>query len=384
MTNAYPQLITPSLLPQPNTPPIKHAIYKAKPEHFIVEEQLNIDLTKHGEHYWLLVKKIGINTTHIATQLAKWAKIPARDVGYSGLKDRHAVTTQWFSLRLPTGKLPDKPFAICDDENDGKNKEYAEVLQADWHNKKLNRGTHKANRFVLTLTEVMGDKDEIEKTLTFIATNGVPNYFGEQRFGRDGNNIASVLEWFEQGTLNGKPVPTVKNGRLNKRDKQIARKNKELQSILLSAARSAIFNQITAKRVQDGSWNTGMDGEVFNLAGTGSVFVSDTLDDELKKRLETKDIHPTGAMWGIANTKTMPTGQAKTLEEDVIKHNDTLQKLANGLVEKEIKTMRRPLRLLVNDLSWQWNNKKTLTLDFKLEAGSFATSVLAGLIEKNK
>lgn len=379
-TNAYSHYTNPKHLPQPSNQPIKSAVYKASPSDFIVEEILNIEFNEQQdqcEHLWLLIKKTGINTTHIANELAKWAKIPARDVGYSGLKDRHAITTQWFSLRIPTGKIPPHPFTIIDEENS----EFAEVLTQHWHNKKLNRSTHQFNRFIISLRDVTANKEAVEDTLNNIAKNGVPNYFGEQRFGREGGNMATALEWFEQGTINGKAVGSInKKGRLSKKEKQIERKNKELQSILLSAARSAIFNQILAKRVTDGSWLTAMDGEVFNLAGSGSVFATTKLDNELKQRIASNDILPTGAMWGIANEKACPQGQALNIETEVVNSSSTLQRLANGLEAKTVKAARRPLKLLVHDLTWQWQDDKTLVLDFKLPAGSFATSVLAGLI----
>ncbi len=366
------------LLPQPTKRPIISAIYKATPKDFIVNEILSLDFSNQGEHLWLLIKKTALNTTYVANALAKWAKIPSRDVGYSGLKDRHAITTQWFSLRIPTGQLPAHPFAIKDTENG----EFAEVVQQHWHRKKLNRGSHKFNQFIIRLRDVQGNKNQIEQVLSTIKKQGVPNYFGEQRFGHDGNNIATALEWFEQGTIYGKPVHIgSKKGRLSKKDKQIEHKNRALQSILLSAARSAIFNQILAKRVNDGSWLTGMNGEVFNLAGSGSVFQTKQLDEVLRKRLHKQDIHPTGAMWGIPNEKSSPQGQALAIELDVIHNDEVLQRLANGLQTQHIKSARRPLRLLVHHLSWHWQDETTLTLDFRLPAGSFATSVLAGLIQ---
>lgn len=377
--NDHAALTNTKLLPQPTKPAIVCAKYKSTPQDFIVNEMLVLDFSNQGEHLWLLIKKIGLNTTYVANALAKWAKIPSRDVGYSGLKDRHAVTTQWFSLRIPKGQLPADPFVI----NDIEQGEFAEVLQQHWHSKKLNRGSHKFNQFIITLRDVEGDEAQIEQALSTIKKQGVPNYFGEQRFGRDGNNINTALEWFEQGSIDGKSIETtVKKGRLSKKEKQAERKNRELKSILLSAARSAIFNQILAQRILNESWQTGLDGEVFNLSGSGSVFASMQMDDELHDRVAKQDIHPTGAMWGVSDENSAkPTGVAAKLEAEVIANCATLQKLAQGLESKALKSARRPLRLLVHNLTWQWLDDQTLVLDFKLPAGSFATSVLAGLIQ---
>lgn len=373
---------------QPAT--IRQARMKVTPEDFQVNEMMTVDFTESGEHCWLLIEKRNMNTAFVANLLAKWAGIPSRDVGYSGLKDRHAVTQQWFSLRLPKGQLPDTTFhhqspseiqsnapanSTVDEPKNNPHEE-ARVLAQHWHNKKLNRNTHQANHFVITLREVTGahdtdttamhsqDLQQIENQLTHITQAGVPNYFGLQRFGHEGNNIRQALEWFEKGTIDGRrPHP---------------KKSRDRQSILLSAARSLIFNQILATRVADSSWNTGLDGEVFNLDGTGSVFASESLDDTLKSRLQTGDIHPTAVLWGVGNDKVQ--GTAKQLENQVVNQSMLLSRLAQGLENKGIKAQRRALRLPVQNLSWQWLDTNRLQLDFQLPSGCFATSVLAALV----
>ncbi len=378
----------PKRLPQPYPSLIRSAQYKSSANDFIVEEVMpSIEFTGTGEHLWIQIKKTGMNTSYLAKQLAKWAGIAQRDVGYSGLKDRNAITTQWFSLRIPRSQAPLQPFAIDNSEQ----QESAEILQQLWHNKKLHRSTHKSNKFTIILRNIIlnnnsSNKQQLEQKLTQIKQQGVPNYFGEQRFGHDGNNLTLALEWFQQGTIHGrKPHP---------------KKSRDLQSILLSSARSAIFNQILAHRVQDSSWHQGLDGEVFNLAGTGSLFSSETLNPELQNRISTGDIYPTGALWGI-ESKIMPTGEALALEQQVINSNQLLQQLAQGLENKAIKQARRPLCLPVTGLNWQWLNATSSTtttnvqlthrtnseplindleLSFELPSGSFATSVLASLI----
>ena len=182
-------------LPQPLQPPVQQATYKAHATDFIVNELLPLEFTGEGEHLWLHIKKSGMNTAYLAKLLSEWADIPLRDVGYSGLKDRHALTTQWFSLRIPKKQLPTTEFAP---EDIGAN-ESVTIIDQQWHNKKLNRGTHRANQFIITLRDIqfadfdtalpapeqlLSAKQDVEQHLSSIAINGVPNYFGPQRFGR--------------------------------------------------------------------------------------------------------------------------------------------------------------------------------------------------------
>ena len=363
-------------LPQPMTPPILQARYKAVATDFVVNEVLPNTFTGEGEHLWLHIQKMGMNTAYLAKLLAEWADIPLRDVGYSGLKDRHALTTQWFSLRIPKKQLPPTLFAPVDLGND----ESVQILAQHWHHKKLGRGAHQANQFIITLRDVQlatdilnteqlsAAKQKIAQHLEHISQMGVPNYFGPQRFGHGGNNIKEALRLFAE--------PARKNNVKNKRK----RAPKEHHTMALSAARSLIFNEILAMRVRDGSWNTGMAGEVFNLNGSGSIFSSEEMDDALRARLVEGDIHPTAPLWGVDNDKV--SGAAAALENDVVQQNPVLTQLATGLIQRDIKAQRRALRLPIEGLKWEWQDAQTLVLSFNLPTGSFATSVLAALVQQ--
>ncbi len=366
-------------LPQPMTPPIKQALYKAKPEDFVVNERLEVDFTDAGEHLWLHIEKSGINTAYLAKLLSEWADIPLRDVGYSGLKDRQALTTQWFSLRLPKKQKPDSDFAPVDI----KEHETVKIIAEHWHNKKLNRGTHNANQFVITLRDIefakdqtLGDKSSVEQHLQTISKTGVPNYFGPQRFGYEGNNIAEALRLF------ARPIPASKPKTKKSKRKRAPREQNAME---LSAARSLIFNEILAARVRVGNWNTGLAGEVFNLDGSGSIFGSEAIDDALRARVMSGDIHPTGVLWGVGNDKVC--GMAAQLESDIVSHNALLTQLAMGLEQRDVKAQRRALRLPIEALSWEWlddasdSNEQALILSFTLTTGSFATSVLASIVQ---
>ncbi|WP_201596058.1 tRNA pseudouridine(13) synthase TruD [Psychrobacter vallis] len=368
-----------SRLPQPVQPPLKQAHYKANTTDFIVNELLPLEFTGEGEHLWLHIQKSGMNTAYLAKLLSEWAEIPLRDVGYSGLKDRHALTTQWFSLRIPKKQLPPTEFAPVDIGES----ESVVILAQHWHNKKLNRGTHRANEFIITLrniefapldtemSETIDIKYHIEQHLENMSAHGVPNYFGTQRFGRNGNNVREALALFARPPR--APQPQAKKSKR----KRVPREQNTME---LSAARSLIFNEILAARVSDGSWNNGLAGEVFNLDGSGSIFTSETIDDTLRARLASGDIHPTGVLWGVDNDKV--SGTAAAIEQDVVQGNPLLMPLAKGLETRDIKAQRRALRLPIEALSWRWDNDQTLVLNFTLTTGSFATSVLASLVQQ--
>lgn len=340
--------------------PIHTAQIKAMPQDFVVHERLADDFvfSHDGEHLWLLIQKQGVNTAHLVKLLAQWAGVPTHDVGYSGLKDRHARTQQWCSIRLPKMDLPalnlpqfDTHFAKLLPQS-----EHINLIQHARHRQKLMRGTHKTNHFVITLRQVVADKTALDEQLQQIRHTGVPNFFGKQRFGHD--NVAQAQEFFAD-IVHKKPPK-----RLNAHAER-----------MVSVARADLFNQILDARVADGSWANGLDGDVFNLNRTNSLFC-DELNDTLKQRLASGDVHPTGAMFGVGGKQ--PSGTALALETHIAKQNPLF---INGLTHLGIKASRRALRMLVSDLAWQWTDDDTLVLDFVLPTGGFATSVLHDLVD---
>ena len=161
------------------------AVLKATAEDFQVDEVLDIPLTGEGEHLWLWVEKRGLNTEEAARRIAKAAGVPLRTVSYAGLKDRQALTRQWFSVQLPGKADPDMSSA----ENDT-----LKILKTARHKRKLQRGAHSANGFTLRLTQLAGDTAAIDARLQLIAQHGIPNYFGAQRFGHNGGNVVDARE----------------------------------------------------------------------------------------------------------------------------------------------------------------------------------------------
>ena len=279
---------------------------------FCVVEELDIDLTGDGEHDWLEVRKTDANTHWVAGQLARYAAIPVRDVGYAGLKDRRAVTTQWFSVRRKPGVNPDWGVLTITG---------VEILQIRKHNRKLRRGAHAGNVFRIA---VRGDaalpRDSVDQRLRQIAEQGVPNYFGEQRFGRDAANLE-----LGRAVLDGRRV------------------SRHKRSIGISALRAYEFNNELDARVRAGTWNKLRPGDTANLDGTGSVFVVEEMTKELEQRCSELDIHPCGSLPAFESLR-----------------------VAAGT---------RALRMRVADLQWQLS-EDVLWLNFRLGKGKFATAVL--------
>ncbi|PID45811.1 MAG: tRNA pseudouridine(13) synthase TruD [Proteobacteria bacterium] len=314
-------------------------------EDFQVDEIPDFLPTGEGEHVCLKVRKTGQNTEWVGKQLADIAGIARRDVSYAGLKDRHAVTTQWFSVWLPGQEAPNWSEHLP---------ESIEILEEVRHHRKVRIGTLKGNRFKLILRNCQGDRAQLAETLAVIATQGVPNYFGPQRFGHEFHNIERATLWFGS---------------------DIKPKARHQKKMYVSAARSLIFNQYLSHRVDTACWNQALDGDVYQLEGTNSCFY-EALDETIMQRVAEYDLHPTGPMWGAG--ALMTHGNVRQLEQEIA---DTQTLLCQGLEKQGLKQDRRALRLMVGELGHQWLTENCLELRFSLPPGSYATSVLRELGE---
>ena len=321
---------------------------RVSPEDFRVEELDGFEASGEGEHLLLSIEKRGMNTGFVARELARWAGVPEHAVGFAGQKDRHALTVQRFSVQLPGRQAPE----IAALERDG-----LRVLAQARHRRKLSRGALAGNRFVLVLREVVGERDAIQARLVQIAARGVPNAFGEQRFGHGGGNVGKALAMFAQGGRG-------------------ARMGREQRSMLLSAARSALFNQVLAARVAAGNWDCAMEGEVWMLAGSRSVFGPEPWNEALAQRLHDFDIHPSGPLWGRGVLRSQ--GACRELELAAL-DDAQCSALCDGLERAGLEQERRALRVLAEGLCWDWPDADSLRLSFALPPGSYATAVLAQL-----
>jgi tRNA pseudouridine13 synthase len=319
---------------------------RATPEDFVVEEQLGFAPAGSGQHLLLKVRKRNANTQWVARELARLAGCRPGDVGYAGLKDRRAIAVQWFSV--PQSRPPREWSALRGPD--------FEVLEAHAHNRKLPRGALAANRFALrlwpharTAESGAGLAAALAPRLAEIARRGVPNYFGPQRFGRDGANLA------RSATQPGRLAPAERG-------------------FVLSAARSALFNAVLAERVTEGSWERLEAGDLANLDGRGSFFPVAAPDESLAARCARLEIHPTGPLWGAGP----PASAARILELEVhvgaALASESALCVAAGMAQE-----RRSLRLAVRELEYT-SEPQALLVRFALTRGGFATAVLRELI----
>lgn len=322
---------------------------KAQNSDFCVDEIMPIETTGEGEHLWLLIEKDGSNTDWVAQQLAKFCGLKSMAVSYAGMKDRHAVTTQWFSLHLPGMENPD--FSeLADDE--------FKILKMSRHNRKLKRGALSGNRFKIRITELSGDIESLDEKLRLIEQQGVPNYFGKQRFGRDMGNIYKAEKLF---------------------NRELKKIKKQQRGLYLSAARSWIFNQILSARIKQENWLTPMLGEVFMLNGKSACFSNEGDNQEnaetINQRLLNKEINLTLCLWGEG--ESMATGEVIDLETSIASE---FKILADGLQSARLKQERRASRLVPENLSWCVKDN-VLELEFDLPTGTYATMLIRECVD---
>ncbi|MFL6534557.1 MAG: tRNA pseudouridine(13) synthase TruD [Pseudomonas sp.] len=321
------------------------AVLKASAEDFQVDEVLDIPLTGDGEHLWIWVEKRGLNTEEAARRIAKAAGVPLRTVSYAGLKDRQALTRQWFSVQLPGKADPDLSAA----ENDT-----LKILKTARHRRKLQRGAHSANGFTLRLTQFKGDKDAIDARLQQIVQEGIPNYFGAQRFGHDGANVVDARAWAAR-----KALPEQRN----------------VRSRLLSTARSFLFNKVLAARVADGTWQQARVGDLLAFTDSRSFFPAGEAECS-DPRLAILDLHPTGPQWGEGPSPA--AGEIFELEQAIAQGEADLR---DWLINAGMSHERRILRLPIGGLSWHYPEPDILQLEFVLPAGCFATVLVRELVD---
>lgn len=317
------------------------AVLKATAETFFVDEDLGLPgfpqeltepplkVTGQGEHLCLRLQKEGDNTDYIARQLATMAGCRHHDIGYCGLKDRHAITRQWFSVYLPGAETSDAAFLT----EVGKS---WPVLAAHRYLKKLRRGDHRGNCFRITLLEVSGSVTDIDTQLQRVVASGCPNYYGHQRFGHNGYNLDRAIRMNpDRGKTRGHKKQSTRNQ----------------DGMYFSAARSWLFNQVLAARVEAGNWQQPLVGE-----------------SELAR--------PTGPLWGDGGTSA--TGVAEAFERETLAVWPELLKVFSAT---RMKPERRDLVLRPAELTWRWLSGDQLELSFGLAPGQYATALIEDVFE---
>ena len=325
--------------------PLGAARIRVAVEDFQVLEVPLVEPCGEGEHSWLRVRKRSSNTPWVAQQLARFAGVAPAAVSYAGLKDRHAVTEQWFSVHLPGRGDPD--WSALQDAD-------FSVLSAQRHLRKLKIGALRGNWFTLRIRDLNIDPDVMEQRLELLRRGGFPNYFGVQRFGRDGANLRAAAQLFQQPKR---------------------RVNRSKRGIYLSAVRSALFNRVLSARVASGSWNRALPGDALQLDGKSACFVADALDAETLARVDALQIHPTGPLYGEGEPLCRDVARALEAEQW-----SGLEDWLDGLRRARLAAARRALRVVPGSLQGHEESSGVWVLAFYLPAGSYATSLLDELI----
>lgn len=322
------------------------ALIRCRPEDFLVYERLGFELSGEGEHCFLHLQKRQLNTVELVQRIARLSAVPERDIGYSGRKDRNAVTRQWFSVGLAGRVAPD--WQTLEAAGD------VQVLAVGRHSRKLRRGVHRANQFTLVLRELTGERAVLEQRLQLLRDSGAPNYFGEQRFGRHGSTLEQARRWMH-------------SGRRVSRDKR---------SLYFSALRAYLFNSMLALRVGRGDWNAVLPGDVCILHGTRSHFLCDQVGDDIRQRAASGDIHPGLPLWGQGHAAI-----DARLREQLAPCLSECRDICDFLEASGLELDWRQTRLLPDDFCWQFCDDGALRVEFSLGAGCYATALLAEFVQ---
>lgn len=314
---------------------------KANFTDFIVREELGYPLTDEGEFITVKVRKTNANTLFVGEKLAEFLGFSAKQMSYAGLKDRHAVTEQWFCFHQPGQNLPDfTDFAL----------EGVEILAVTRHQRKIRVGALAGNHFELLLRGVV-QTDDLEQRLVHIQQYGFPNYFTEQRFGRDGHNLTQALRWAAG---------------------EIQVKDRKKRSFYLSSARSEVFNLVVSERIQAQLINQVLAQDILQLAGSNSWFVANEAElDDLQRRLDSGDLLLTAPLIGDRTEQSPPREQALLAQ-----HHALLALMR----QERMAPARRAMLARAHQFNWQYE-AEGLRLRFFLEAGSYATALVRELIK---
>lgn len=333
-------------------PALPTAVIRQSPEDFVVEELPAYEPSGRGEHLFVTIRKTGRTTLDVLRELSRALDVDDRGAGYAGLKDRHAVTTQTLSLPLPIAR--DARAALEAVQVEG-----VEVLAATRHDNKLKPGHLVGNRFRLVLRDVPEARvREVCQAFEELATTGVPNSFGPQRFGRDGDNPERALAW-----LTGKSRGP---------------RDKRTQRLWFSALQSLMFNELLEQREREGTWSTVLAGDLAKKHDSGGLFVvpeDGPEHDDAVDRAHRGEISATGPMFGAK--MRWPEGRPAEMEKAVvdataggIERFGALRHLGQGT--------RRVLRIVPTalDIRPPQRSGDGITVSFVLPKGGYATTVL--------
>ena len=324
--------------------PKASARIKVTPEHFKVDEILGFEPDGIGQHYLFRILKVNRNTADVARELSQIFSVRLVDVGYSGRKDKQAVARQWFSV-------PAQRVEAVSSSIGGLGWRVVELCR---HGRKLRRGSHRGNTFDIRLTGFKGCASDLEQRVLDLQRRGFPNYFGSQRFGYRGRNIDEARRILRADAI------------------QLGRPSHQM---LLSAARSWLFNIILGQRLREDTWTRPLPGDIMMLAGTRSYFTAEKADFRLVERLASLDIHVSGPLWGDVKANQSQTAWRREwcwLEGEA--------ELRDGIVRTGANPARRALRATLDNLALTWTDDHNPRLVFTLGRGCYATSLLRELV----
>ena len=392
-------------------------VIKKTPEDFLVEEQPLYEPSGEGEHLYLYIQKREMTTLDVARRIARSFHVGRSDVGYAGLKDKHAITQQHFSVYLPKKDTQEEGL-----KNLAVHKNM-QLIWADRHNNKLRRGHHGGNRFVIRIrdidiTGILRAKQVIDR----LVSQGVPNRFGSQRFGyrmnshilgryflkgqyqefldemlghgssldseplkiarqhyRNHDYSAAIEAWPKALRFDRQAIDMLRQG---KSAEQTAKRIDRTQlKLLLSATQSAIFNDVLESRIKANTFNKLLPGDLAFIHAKRAVFAVDeetaNLENSSEGRIPSFEVSPSGPMWGLDMARTSET--VDQLESDALsRQNLTLEDL-KGTGKISAEGARRPLRIQLKDVDLSGGSDENGTyirLAFDLPRGAFATNIL--------
>jgi tRNA pseudouridine13 synthase len=317
---------------------------KVAPEDFEVEEVPSYEPCGEGDHLYLWMEKRGVAPEHFAQGVARRLGVHPGEVGTAGLKDRHAVTRQWVSVP-----------AACEPNVGQLDADNVRVLKSARHTNKLKPGHLKGNRFRILVRDAT-NPDAATAVLDRIRTHGMPNFYGPQRFGRDGSTVELGMK-----CLAGKAPRRIRPF---------------LYRFALSAVQSVLFNDYLARRVNDGLYRTVLDGDVMTKWPFGGMFTVTDVPVE-QARFDARETVTAGPMFG---KKTFPANGVAAEREAAVLSDNGLSINSFGGFGKLVLGTRRQNLVYLDDLTAE-REPEGLRLTFTLPAGSYATVLLAEVMK---
>lgn len=317
---------------------------KERVEDFFVEEIPAYLPSGEGDHLMVFVEKRELTTDDVVRRLAQELSLDTRNIGYAGRKDKYAVTRQWFSLPGVEAKMA---MALRIPE--------VSILEAKPHGNKIRTGHLHGNRFRIVIRGVVdGAFERARVILDVIESDGLPNCFGPQRFGRGGRNVEEALAWI----VGGRKKP----------------RNRGRRKLLISSLQALLFNRLCQLRLERGLITQALLGDIMKVRETGGLFVAEDMED-VNSRARDGLISATGPIFG--SKMWWPEAEAAELEASVLEAMDLTKEHLDGF-KKDGRGSRRVLRVFPDEVALE-EEGDTLIVSFCLDSGSFATTLIAEL-----